>query len=451
MGRKHTILIVDDEKNTRDGLAWSLEGEQYDCLRAEDGKPALETIRERDVDLVLTDLKMPGMDGLTLMRHVREEAPETEVIILTGHGTVESAVEAMKEGAFHYLIKPVNLDELSQTVSRALKQRDLQEENRELREQLNERHGFDNIIGQSEAMRRVFDRVEQVAPTRASVLLVGESGTGKEVIAGAIHHNSNRKNKRFIKLNCGALTTTLLESELFGHEAGAFTDARRQKIGRFEMADGGTLFLDEITETAPEFQVKLLRVLQEQEFERVGGTETIKVDVRVVAATNQDIEKAVAEGRFREDLYYRLNVVKIEVPPLRERREDIPLLVDAFLGELCEQNGKERMGVSPKAMDALAHYEWPGNVRQLRNVIEGMVVLSSGQELGVKNLPEDVRESEAPKKRLQLKVGASLADMEREMIRATLEETEGNRAAAARILGVGRKTLYRKLDEYGLS
>ncbi|MFW6303087.1 MAG: sigma-54-dependent transcriptional regulator [Candidatus Sumerlaeota bacterium] len=451
MPKKHTILIVDDEKNTRDGLSWSLEGEQYDCLTAEDGKPAMDILQAREVDLVLTDLKMPGMDGMTLMRKVREEFPTTEVIILTGHGTVESAVEAMKEGAFHYLIKPVNLDELSQTVSRALKQHDLQAENKELREQLSERHGFENIVGQSEAMRRVFERVEQVAPTRASVLLVGESGTGKEVIAGAIHHNSNRKTKRFIKLNCGALTTTLLESELFGHEAGAFTDARRQKIGRFEMADGGTLFLDEITETAPEFQVKLLRVLQEQEFERVGGTQTISVDVRVIAATNQDIEKAVEEGRFREDLYYRLNVVKIEVPPLRERRDDIPLLVDTFLEEICEQNDKPKMPIAPKALDALSNYGWPGNVRQLRNVIEGMVVLSTGKELSLKNLPEEIRSAEAPKKSLQLSVGASLEDMERELIRATLDETEGNRAAAARILGVGRKTLYRKLEQYGLS
>ncbi len=447
---KHTILITDDEKNTRDGLAWSLESDRYDVLTASNGREALDLLHRHEVHLLITDLKMPGMDGMQLLQATRDESPATAVIILTGHGTVENAVEAMKQGAFHYLIKPVNLDELAEVVSRALKQQVLPRENEELRQQLSDRAGFENIIGRSPRMQAVFDRVRQVAPTRASVLITGESGTGKELIASAIHFNSPRRNKRFIRLNCGALTTTLLESELFGHEAGAFTDARKQKIGRFELADGGTIFLDEITETAPEFQVKLLRVLQEQEFERVGGTETIRVDVRVVAATNQDLDRAVQTGVFREDLFYRLNVVRIPMPPLREREDDIPLLVQSFLEEACRQNGKPLLKVAPKALAALRQYAWPGNVRQLRNVIEGMVVLATGREIGLSDLPEEIRAAGAPHKTLQVRVGATLADMEREMIRATLEETGGNRALTARLLGVGRKTLYRKLAEYEL-
>jgi DNA-binding NtrC family response regulator len=429
---KHRILIVDDEKNTRDGLQWSLEGKNNQVQTAASGAEALEIVRSNEVHLMLSDLKMPEMDGLELLKAVREESPSTEVVILTGHGTVESAVEAIKMGAFDYLMKPVNLEELGLLVERVLMQRDLKEENAALREQLEERHDFDSIVGHSAKMEAVFRQVRQVAPTRASVLLTGESGTGKELIASAIHYNSTRKHKRFIKLNCGALTTSLLESELFGHEAGAFTDARKQKIGRFELADGGTIFLDEISETAPEFQVRLLRVLQEQEFERVGGTQTVR------------------EGRFREDLYYRLNVVRIAIPPLRERRDDIPLLVHAFLSEFCKENKKPLLKIAPKAMTALCEHDWPGNVRQLRNAIEGMVVMAQGREIGIRNLPEEVRSEASAHRTFSLRVGATLADMEKEMIRATLEETKGNRAAAARILGLGRKTLYRKIEEYGL-
>lgn len=452
-GTKKTILIVDDEKNTREGLQWGLEGDRFRVLTASDGERGLETARKEAVDLVITDLKMPGMGGMELLEHLRREMPETEVVVLTGHGTVENAVDAMKKGAWDYLLKPVNLDELGILVSRILEQRSLKEENQNLRESLEQRHGLENIIGRSPAMESVFQKVRQVAPSRASVMLTGESGTGKEVFAGAIHMLSPRKNNLLVKLNCGALTPTLLESELFGHEAGAFTDARQRKVGRFEKADGGTLFLDEITETSPEFQVKLLRVLQEREFERVGGADTLQVDVRVIAATNQNLDKAVEEGRFRKDLYYRLNVVTIRIPPLRERVEDIPLLTQHYLKESCEQNDKAMMGISPKAMEALRRYDWPGNVRQLRNVIEGMVVLSLKEELTEEDLPPEIREAEPTLPSsggLQLQVGASLADMEKEMIRATLQETGGNRAAAARILGLGRKTLYRKLEEYGL-
>jgi len=450
MAKKHRILIVDDEKNTREGLQWGLEAKDREVLAVANGVQGLDVVRSKDVHLLITDLKMPEMDGMALLDTVRRESPTTEVVILTGHGTVEGAVDAMKKGAFDYILKPVNLEELGLLVGRVLKQRDLRDEVEALHEELEERHGFEQIIGRSAPMEEVFQRVCQVAPTRATVLLTGESGTGKEMIASALHYNSPRKHNRFVRLNCGALTTTLLESELFGHEAGAFTDARKQKIGRFELADGGTIFLDEITETAPEFQVKLLRVLQEQEFERVGGTETVRVDVRVVTATNKDVEAQVREGRFREDLYYRLNVVKIEVPPLRERGDDVVLLTHAFLKEFCKQNGKGLLRITPKALEALRHFSWPGNVRQLRNVIEGMVVLATGSEVGVRDLPEEIRATTARGRPLHLRLGASIAEMEREMIRATLEHTDGNRAAAARVLGLGRKTLYRKIEEYGL-
>ena len=450
MAKKHRILIVDDEKNTREGLQWGLEAKDREVLAVANGAQGLDVVRSKDVHLLITDLKMPEMDGMALLDAVRRESPATEVVILTGHGTVEGAVDAMKKGAFDYILKPVNLEELGLLVGRVLKQRDLRDEVEALHEELEERHGFEQIIGRSAPMEEVFQRVRQVAPTRATVLLTGESGTGKEMIASALHYNSPRKHNRFVRLNCGALTTTLLESELFGHEAGAFTDARKQKIGRFELADGGTIFLDEITETAPEFQVKLLRVLQEQEFERVGGTETVRVDVRVVTATNKDIEAQVREGRFREDLYYRLNVVKIEVPPLRERGDDVVLLTHAFLKEFCKQNGKGLLRITPKALEALRHFSWPGNVRQLRNVIEGMVVLATGSEVGVRDLPEEIRATTARYRPLHLRLGASIAEMEREMIRATLEHTDGNRAATARVLGLGRKTLYRKIEEYGL-
>ncbi|MFP4379854.1 MAG: sigma-54-dependent transcriptional regulator [Candidatus Sumerlaeia bacterium] len=450
MASKYTIVVVDDEKNTREGLKWGLEEDNREVLTAATGEEGLELIRNHDAQVVITDLRMPGMDGLELLDHIRKDSPDTEVIMLTGHGTVENAVDAMKLGAYDYRLKPINLDELGILVERILEQKSMRQENIELHEALEKRHGFENIIGNSPEMESVFDRVRQVAPTRASVLICGESGTGKEEIASALHYNSPRKNKPFIKLNCGALTATLLESELFGHEAGAFTDAKRQKVGRFEMADGGTLFLDEITETSPEFQVKLLRVLQEQEFERVGGSSTIHVDVRVVAATNQDIDKQVREGKFREDLYYRLNVVKIELPPLRERGDDVVLLARAFLQEFCEENDKPLKEFTPKAIEALRHYSWPGNVRQLRNVIEGLVVLSSGKKITEEDLPLEIRESSNQEKSMRLKVGSSLADMEKELIRATLKENGGNRAAAARTLGLGRKTLYRKIDEYGL-
>ena len=447
---KRVILIAEDEKNAREGIKWSLEDKGDEILLAADGAAALDLLRQRPVDLLITDLKMPNLDGVELMKRARKESPETDVVVLTAYATVESAVDALKMGARDYLMKPVNPEELTLAVDRVFLARDLRRENQALREEIDIRYGFDNIIGASAAMEAIFKRVRLVAPARSSVLISGESGTGKELIASAIHYNSPRRNNPFIKINCGALSLTLLESELFGHEKGAFTHAIKQKPGSFELADGGSLFLDEISETSPEFQVKLLRVLQDQEVTRVGGTQTFRVDVRIIAATNRDPEALVRQGLFREDLYYRLNVVRVKMPPLRERREDIAPLVHAFLKEFCQENAKPLLRVSPQAMAHLQNFNWPGNVRQLRNVIEGMVVMATGEEITARNLPAEIRQAEPQRQAVALSIGSTLAQAERELIRATLLQTEGNRAKASRILGIGRKTLYRKIEEYGL-
>jgi DNA-binding NtrC family response regulator len=442
-------MIVDDEKNTREGLKWVLESTGAEITLAENGEQALVRLGSQPVDVVLSDLKMPRMDGMELLEHVKEEFPETDFVILTGHGTVETAVQAMKRGAFDYLIKPVNIEELQLLVERIFEQKALKQENERLRREVDDRYGFESIIGRSPQMEQVFEKVRQVAPTKASVLIQGETGTGKELIAKAIHFNSPRRRKPFIAVNCGALSQTLLESELFGHEKGAFTGAIKQKAGRFELAHGGTIFLDEIGETTPELQVRLLRVLQEQEFERVGGMKPVKVDTRVVAATNRDLKKEVDAGRFREDLYYRLNVIRLDLPPLRDRVDDIPLLVNFYLKQFCKDHGRDLM-VNPKAMSLLQNYHWPGNVRQLRTVMESAVILSSGKEILPRNLPEEIRNDTQPANAIRLRVGMTVADAERELIRATLAELQGNKAKASRMLGLGRKTLYRKLEEYGI-
>ena len=447
---KQRILIVDDEKNTREGLKWSLEGAEREIRLAANADEALELFHQDHFDLVITDLKMPGMDGLELLKRIKSEDPTVEMIVLTAHGTVETAVEAMRAGAFDYQMKPVDLEELKLVLDRALRTRRLTLENEELKSWVNKRYGFQNILGNSPLMERVFMTIRQVAPTRATVLIQGESGTGKELVAHAIHLSSPRATRSFVAVNCGALSSTLLESELFGYEKGAFTHALRTKPGRFEMADGGTIFLDEISETSPDFQVKLLRVLQTQSFERVGGVETLKVDVRVIAATNRDLAQCVAEGRFREDLFYRLDVVQINMPALRDRKEDIPLLVDAFLKEFTQANGREGVTLSPKALGLLQDYAWPGNVRQLRNVIEGLVVMNTGKEIGPRDLPDEIRREAPATGAVTLRVGATMIDAERELIKATLAEQKGNRAATAKVLGIGRKTLYRKMEEYGI-
>ncbi|MGA2479100.1 MAG: sigma-54 dependent transcriptional regulator [Spirochaetia bacterium] len=446
---KLTILVADDEKNIREGLREALMLDGYEVLLAADGKEALDTVNRGDVDLLITDLKMPRLSGEELLKSVAAQFPTVPVIILTGHGTIESAVQAMHDGAYDFLTKPVNLDRLSLLVKRALSSRELALQNRAMQEELERRSGFASIIGRSAEMRQVFEMVRQVAPSRSSVLITGESGSGKEMIAEALHYNSPRKEKPFIKLHCAALSEGLLESELFGHEKGAFTGAIARKRGRFELANLGTLFLDEIGEINQNVQIKLLRVLEEKKFERVGGEETIEVDVRLIAATNRVLKEAIAKGAFREDLYYRLNVVNIHIPPLRERKEDIPLLVAAFLKEFSQENSKPIEGIDPKARLALYNYSWPGNVRQLRNSIESAVVLSKGSTITLEDLPPNIR-GESGGDSLRLPIGASIADAEKELIRATLVREGGNKSRTAEVLGIGRKTLHRKIEEYGL-
>ncbi len=446
---KYNILVVDDEKNIREGLGKVLEMDGYEVTLACDGQQGLEVLQQGDTDLVITDLKMPKLPGEELLKRSMAMNPNVPVIILTGHGTIENAVQAMKDGAYDYLTKPINMDRFSILVSRALSTRELMVQHRALQEELQKKNQFANIIGKSEAMKKIFEVVKQVAPTRASVLITGDSGVGKEMIADALHYNSPRREKPLIKVHCAALTESLLESELFGHERGAFTGAVARRRGRFELAHMGTIFLDEIGEVSPSIQIKLLRVLQDKTFERVGGEDTIEVDVRVVAATNKDLKEEIARGTFREDLYYRLNVVNIHIPPLSERREDIPLLIAAFLKEFARENGKHIEAIDPKARSVLYNYSWPGNVRELRNSIESAVVMAKGNVITPDDLPPDIRD-DSDRNYVRLAAGVSLADAEKELIRATLAQYNGNKTRTADVLGIGRKTLHRKIHEYGL-
>jgi len=446
---KFNILVVDDEKNIREGLGKVLEMDGYKVLLASDGLEAWESIKRGDMDLVITDLKMPGLSGEELLKRSTAMFPNLPVIILTGHGTIENAVQAMRDGAYDYLTKPINMDHFSLLVLRALSNRELMLQHRLMLEELQRKSQFANIIGKSAAMKKVFEVVKQVAPTKASVLITGESGVGKEMIADAVHYNSPRADKPFIKVHCAALTETLLESELFGHEKGAFTGAVARKRGRFELAHLGTIFLDEISEISQNVQIKLLRVLQEKTFERVGGEETLEVDVRIVSASNRDLKEEIAKGKFREDLFYRLNVVNILLPPLRERKEDIPLLVSAFLKEFSSENDKQIEGMDPKAMSLIFSYSWPGNIRELRNAIESAVVMCKGRIIAADDLPPSIR-SDAEENYLKLSMGISLAEGEKQLIRSTLTQKKGNKSKTAEVLGIGRKTLHRKIQEYGL-
>src|SRR5574344_1367008 len=375
---KFKLLIIDDEKNIREGLAANFELEGYNVKTAEDGKTGLSLIEKGDIDLVITDLRMPGISGEEVLQKVTTETPGIPVIILTGHGSIDSAVDAMRHGAYDFLTKPLNLDQLGLIVKRALQSRELSLQHQQLQAELEGNAVFGRMIGKSAAMQKVQELIKKTADSKASILITGESGVGKELVADAIHNLSPRKNNSFIKVHCAALTETLLESELFGHEKGAYTGADTLVKGRFELAHGGTIFLDEIGEINQSVQIKILRVLQEKKFERVGGEDTLEVDVRVITATNRDLQKEIAEGRFREDLFYRLNVVCIDVPPLRERKDDIPLPVASFVKEFADENGKKIEGVDPKARSALFSYEWPGNIRQLRNCVESAVVMASG-------------------------------------------------------------------------
>jgi len=446
---KFNVLIVDDEKNIRAGLGKAIEMDGHNVFLAEDGQRALEIVESEEVDLVIADLKMPRISGEELLRRIVQGYPTLPVIILTGHGTIESAVQAMRDGAYDFLTKPVNLDRLSLLVKRALSTRELVLQHRALQEELNQRREFANIVGKSTEMKRIFDVVGQVAPTRASVLITGDSGVGKELIADALHNLSNRKQKPFIKVHCAALSESLLESELFGHEKGSFTGAVGRKRGRFELAHTGTILLDEIGEINPSVQIKILRVLQEKEFERVGGEETLEVDVRIISATNKDLRAEIAKGTFREDLYYRLNVVNIHIPPLRDRKEDIPLLAAAFVKEFAQENEKQVDGIDPKARALLYNYSWPGNVRELRNCMESAVVMSKGNVITSDDLPPSiVTDLESNHVRIQL--GATMEQAEKEIIRANLAAQNGNKSRTAEVLGIGRKTLHRKIAEYQL-
>lgn len=448
-----TVLIVDDERNIRSGLSIAFEDEDFDTLEAENGEVAWNIINKKSVDLVITDLRMPVLSGYDLLKRISSTFPTLPVIVLTGHGTIEDAVKAMQDGAIDFFTKPVDLDHIILTARKALQNSKILEQNRRLTEEITtlkqKVQARGTIIGKSEKLTKMMSLIEQVAPTRASVLVTGESGVGKELVADALHRLSDRKDGPFIKVHCASLSSNLLESELFGHEKGAFTGAVSQKKGRFELADGGTIFLDEIGEIDSATQVKILRVLQEREFERVGGTETIKVDVRIVAATNRDLLEEVKKGNFREDLYYRLNVVHIEVPPLRERKEDIPLLMSSFLEEFNREDNRTIEGFSPAARKAMYAYSWPGNIRQLRNTIESAVVTCRGKVIDTGDLPEQiVAENRAGE--VSIRLGVTLSEAERTVIMSTLDFCEGNKTKASEMLGIGRKTLHRKLEEYNV-
>ena len=445
-----SVLIVDDEKNIRAGLSHALELDGYDTLLAADGQEALDTIADSEVDLVIADLKMPRVSGQELLRRLVEQYPSVPVIILTGHGTIETAVTAMRDGAYDFLTKPVNLDRLSLLAKRALSTRELALRHRALQQELESQRSDSAIIGTSATMQRLMQVVRQVAPTKASVLVTGESGVGKELVADALHRFSDRSGRPLVKVHCAALAETLLESELFGHEKGAFTGAIGRKRGRFELANTGTIFLDEIGEINQAVQVKILRVLQEKAFERVGSEDTLQVNVRVVSATNRDLRQRINEGAFREDLFYRLNVVHIEVPPLRERREDVPLLATAFVKEFARENGKQIEGIDARAHAALYNYSWPGNVRELRNSIESAVVMAGGSTIELAHLPPTISQAVDEPGCIRITTGSKLTDAEREIIRATLAANNGNKTRTAEVLGIGRKTLHRKIAEYGL-
>ena len=440
-----TLLVVDDDRSNLESLQQIFERERLEVLTAADGREALDMLRRRRISVMLTDLMMPGMSGIEPMKAAKTVSPETETVLMTAFGTVETAVEAMKEGAWDFVTKPFKRIQIVKAVRRALDQQSLVLENAALKAELEISRRDKSIIGNSVLMRQVLDMVRQVAPSQATVLLLGESGTGKELFARAIHTWSTRAAKPFIALNCAALPESLLEAELFGHERGAFTGAMQRRQGRFELADGGTLFLDELGEMSPQVQVKLLRVLQEGEFERVGGTQTIKVDVRIVAATNKDLKAEVDGGRFREDLYYRLNVISLTLPPLRDRRDDIPLLAQHFLTRYAEKNQKRITGMARETLQALMAWRWSGNVRELENCIERAVVLSRGDTIMLEDLPPQMRDAQPDTRAITIPLGTPLEEVERLLIQETLAATKGDKRLAAQLLGIATRTIYRKI------
>ncbi len=445
---KPSILIVDDEKTVRDNLAKYLSPE-YTAYTASNGHEAVQQLSENsDIEIVLSDMKMPGMDGLELLEKVHENNNDVVVILITGFSTIESAVDAMRRGAYDYLTKPIDLNKLEITIKNAIENKKLRSENILLKERIREEIDATTLVGKSRGIKEILDLVERVSSTKATVLILGESGTGKELVANIMHYNSLVADGPFVKVNCSALAEGVLESELFGHEKGAFTGALYMKKGRFELAHGGTLFLDEIGDLPPSIQVKLLRFLQESEFERVGGTRTIKVDVRIVSATNKNLEQLVKEEKFRDDLFYRLKVVTVEVPPLRDRTEDVPLIVDYHLRKFAEIHNKQTKGISRDAMKLIKSYDWPGNIRELMNCIESAVVMSREDTITVESLPPFMTIKQ--KDRVVAKSSRNLYEVEKKAIMDALNRSGGNKAEAARGLGIGLRTLYRKLKQYGV-
>jgi DNA-binding NtrC family response regulator len=445
-----TVLVAEDDRAIREGIAAALRQDQFEVRAVGNGHEALRALLDEPPDVVVTDVRMPGLDGFALLDHVRVAQPETIVILVTAFGTIDSAVEAVKKGAYDYLTKPIHVDRLSLLIHKALRARDLGRENRELRRQLGERSSLRNIVGRSPRMLTLLAAVEQVAATDATVLLRGESGTGKELLAQALHYGGKRAAGPFVGISCAALPETLLEDELFGHERGAFTGADRRRIGRFEQAHDGTLFLDEIGDVSQATQAKLLRVLEDRSFQRVGGTETVRADVRLIAATNKDLEELVAQGTFRQDLYYRIKVVSLRIPPLRERSEDIPLLINHFLGLFSERHGRAIKGVDPSAMRTLTAYPWPGNVREVKNCIEEMIVLARADVLTERDLPAPIAGFDVSRHAFTIQAGTALNEVERKAILHTLHLVAGNKRKAAELLGIAVATLYRKMEDYGL-
>jgi len=442
-----TLLVADDDPGLRESLERTLTREGYHVVLASDGRAALERVQAGGVDLIVTDLKMPGLTGLELLRAAKAIMPDVDVILLTAFGTVEEAVKAMKDGAYDFLTKPFRREQLIKLIDKALERRDLIEQNRALKKQLEDLRAKGQMIGASPSWRRMLTLVEQTADSSATILIQGESGTGKELVARTIHERSARRNGPFVAVNCAALPETLLESELFGYEKGAFTGAAGRKEGRFELANGGTLFLDEVGDLSLVTQPKILRVLQEGEFERLGGTRTLQVDVRIVAATNQDVAEMVKEKRFREDLYYRLNVITVRVPPLRERPEDIRVLAQHYLRVYSAKNGRKLEGFTGEAIDRLEAYAWPGNVRELENVIERSVLLARKDRIDAEDLPEEVMGVKRPPRDAILElIGTPLADIERRLLDETLRITGGNKTQAAKLLGIDVRTVARKLE-----
>jgi len=444
------VVIVEDEAESRKAMSMALRKRHYQVVDFSNGSDAIEYITRHttEIDLVITDLKMPGVDGMTVIREAKQANKDISVILVTAFGSVDSAVQAMKMGADDYLTKPVDLFEFRARVSKLIKNSTLNREVLHLQSRLNKKFGFEQIIGHSAGMEKIFEQIKAVAGTNANVLILGESGTGKELIANAIHQHSRHKDNRFLPINCAAIPSEILESELFGHERGSFTGAITRKIGKFELASPGTIFLDEIGDMNLDLQVKLLRVLENREFMRVGGSELIKLNSRFLFATNTHLEDAVEEGRFREDLYYRMNVVTLRIPPLRERPDDIPLLVNHYLAAICEENEKAVPGMTPEVMEALRGYHWPGNVRELRNVVENLVIFCQDQTLTTDLLPGNLMKKTTKPQAIAIPGGMTMDALEREAIYQTLSSVNGNKTRAAEVLGIGLRTLQRKLKDY---